>query len=448
MTRTSLYRMLRPLLAVALAFFLAAGTVSAQKIEIEFWHGLSGPLGELLEGIVDDFNASQDKYVVDASYKGSYDDTMVAAIAASRSGNAPHIVQMFEVGTATMMAAGPAIKPVWELFEETGVAFDPSIYIPAVAGYYSLPDGRMMSMPFNSSSAILWVNRDALRAAGLDPDTVDLSTWDGLRSAAKQVVDSGAAKCGFSTSWPSWIQFEQMGAYHNQPIATLGNGMEGLGAEMTVNSDFFQKHVQFLVDMNSEGSFTYGGRGNATDSLFPSEECAIITASSGLRARVLREAKFDWDSRPLPYHADVEGAPLNSIIGGASLWVMTAPKRTTEEYAGVAEFFNYISQPEVVKNWHIESGYLPIVFGAFEELQAQGFYEENPGLDTPYIQLTQAEPTINSRGPRLGNMPEIRAIIEEEVELALQGQQTVKKALDNAVSRANVVLRAFQRANE
>lgn len=426
---------------------LIAGSALAQPIEIDFWHGLSAPLGDLLEGYVEDFNASQDEYVVNPSFMGSYPDTMVAAIAASRAGNAPHIVQMFEVGTATMMAAGPAIKPVYELFEETGVAFDPDIYIPAIKGYFSLPDGRMMSMPFNSSTSSMWINRDMFEAAGLDPDA-EYATWDQVRAASKQVVDSGVAQCGFATSWPTWVQFEQMGALHDQPIATLGNGMGGLGAEMSVNSEFFVRHVQNLLDMQEEGSFTYAGRDSAADALFPSAECAIVMGSSAMRARIMREAEFDWDLRPLPYYDDIEAAPLNSIIGGASFWVMTAPNRTAEEYTAVAEFFSYLSQPEVVRDWHTVSGYLPVTFGIFEDLQESGFYAENPGLDVPYLQLTAAEPTENSRGPRLGNMPEIRNIIQEELELALQGQQDAQTAMDNAVRRSNVVLRAFERANQ
>lgn len=439
-------RVSKAAVGVAAAGFIA-GSALAQPIEIDFWHGLSAPLGDLLEGYVEDFNASQDVYVVNPSYMGSYPDTMVAAIAASRAGNAPHIVQMFEVGTATMMAAGPAVKPVHELFAETGVDFDPDNYIPAIKGYYSLPDGSMMSFPFNSSTSSMWINRDMFEEAGLDPDA-ELATWDQVRAASKQIVDSGVAECGFASSWPTWVQFEQMGAMHDQPIATLGNGMGGLGTELTVNSEFFVRHVQNLLDMQEEGSFTYAGRDSAADALFPSAECAIVMGSSAMRARIMREAEFEWSLLPLPYYDDIEAAPLNTIIGGASFWVMTAPDRNDEEYRGVAEFFSYLSQPEVVSAWHTDSGYLPITFGIYEELEASGFYAENPGLDTPYLQLTAAEPTENSRGPRLGNMPEIRNIIQEELELALQGQQDAQTALDNAVRRGNVVLRAFERANQ
>jgi len=432
---------------VLLLLIFAGSSVHAQKIEVEFWHGFTGALGETLERYVDNFNTSQSDYQVNPSYKGSYPDTMVAAIAAFRAGTAPHVVQMFEVGTATMMAAGGAIKPVHELFAETGVPFDPDIYIPAIKGYYSTPDGLMVSMPFNSSTTIMWVNNDALRAAGLDPDTTPLTYWHQVREVAKAVTDANAANCGLSFAWPSWSQFENFSAVHDVPLATLMNGMAGFGTELMINSPLHVRHIENLMAMQADGSFTYGGRGNAADSLFPSGECAILQGSSGLLARVLREATFDWSAHFLPVYEDARTELQNSIIGGASLWVMQAPNRTVAEYRAVAEFFNYLAQPDVAEAWHLETGYLPITLGIFEKLEAEGYYADHPGADIPYLQLTNQPPTENSRGLRLGNMPEIRNILEEEIELALQGQKTAQQALDSAVQRGNVVLRAFERAN-
>jgi sn-glycerol 3-phosphate transport system substrate-binding protein len=279
---------------------------------------------------------------------------MVAAIAAFRAGHAPHVVQMFEVGTATMMAARGAVKPVHELMREAAVPFDPSAYVPAIRGYYSLPDGRMMSMPFNSSTAIMFYSTDAFQRAGLDPEKPP-RTWAELRAAARRIRATNAAPCGFSTAWPTWTQFEQFSAIHNIPLATKANGMEGMDAELRINSPLHVRHVQTLIDMQKEGSFKYGGRDAAADAIFPSGECAILHASSGVRARIVRDAKFKWAAAMLPYYDDVAGAPKNSIIGGASFWVMTAPRRTAEEYKGVAEFFRFLGRPEVVakaaKSW-------------------------------------------------------------------------------------------------
>jgi sn-glycerol 3-phosphate transport system substrate-binding protein len=433
-------------LALAITVFSAPPTRAQSRVQVEFWHGLAQPLGGLLEKIAADFNASQTQYQVNPSFKGSYPETMVGAIAAFRAGNAPHIVQMFEVGTATMMSARGAVKPVYELMRETGVTFDPNAYVPAVKGYYSLPDGRMMSMPFNSSTTIMFYNKDAFKKAGLDPAKPP-QTWPELMEAAKKIKAANAAPCAFTTAWPTWAQFEQFSAIHDVPLATKANGMGGLDTELKINSPLHVKHVQALMDMQKEGTFKYGGRDAAGDALFPSGECAMIHASSGLRARIMREAKFEWGAAMLPYWPGTPGAPKNSIIGGASFWVMTSPTRKPEEYKAVAEFFRYISQPEVVAKWHTDTGFLPVTIAGYEKVKAAGFYQQNPGTDIPYLQLTRTQPSENSRGLRLGNMPEIRNIIQEELEKAFQGQQSAQQALDNAVQRGNVVLRNFERAN-
>ncbi len=200
-----------------------------------------------------------------------------------------------------------------------------------------------------------------------------------------------------------------------------------------------------MMDMQKEGSFKYGGRDGAATVLFPSGECGIIHASSAARARIKNESKFEWNVTFLPYYDDVAGAPINSIIGGASLWVMNSPGRTADEYKAVAEFFSYISKPEVDARWHQETGYLPITHGGNDKTKADGFYQKNPGADLPYQQLTRTQPTENSLGLRLGNMPQIRIIVYEEWEKAFQGQQTAKQAMDNAVKRGNEVLREFEK---
>ena len=445
MNRRSFTLLVGVLLAVA-AVAAVAPSGAQQKVQVEFWHGLAQPLGGILEKIVADFNASQSQYQVNPSFKGSYPETMVGAIAAFRAGNAPHIVQMFDVGTATMMSARGAVKPVYELMKDTGVAFDPNVYVPAVKGYYSLPDGRMVSMPFNSSTTIMFYNKDAFKKAGLDPAKPP-QTWPDLIAAARKIKAANAAPCAFTTAWPTWAQFEQFSAIHDVPLATKANGMAGLDAELKINSPLHVKHVQALMDMQKEGTFKYGGRDAAGDALFPSGECAMIHASSGLRARIMREAKFEWGAAMLPYWPGTPHAPLNSIIGGASFWVMTSPTRKPEEYKAVAEFFRYISQPDVVAKWHTDTGFLPVTIAGYEKVKASGFYQQNPGTDVPYLQLTRTQPTENSRGLRLGNMPEIRNIIQEELEKAFQGQQSAQQALDTAVQRGNVVLRNFERAN-
>ncbi len=437
-------RLLIPAIVLCLCVPLAAA--AQQKVQVDFWHGLTQPLGGILEKVAADFNASQSQYQINAMFKGSYPDTMVAAIAAFRAGNAPHIVQMFEVGTATMMAARGAIKPVYELAKETGVDLDPKKYVGGVRGYYSTADGKLVSMPFNSSTTIAWYNKDAFKKAGLDPEKPP-RTWEETWAAAKKIVETKAAACGYTMAWPTWTQFENFSAIHNIPLATKANGLKGMDAELKINSPLHVKHMQNMMDMVKAGVMKYGGRDAAGDALFPSGQCAIIHASSGLRARVVKEAKFQWGVTFLPYYKGTPTAPKNSIIGGASFWVMTSPKRTLDEYKAVAEFFAYISRPEVDAEWHMDTGYVPITLAGFALASGQGYYIKNPGADIPFRQLTLTEPTENSMGLRLGNMPEIRVIMQEEMEKAFQGQETAKQAVDNAVQRGDAVLRNFERAN-
>lgn len=445
----------RSLLAGAtLALAVAAAPVSAQnRVTIEFWHGLTQPLGGMLEGYAAEFNASQTRYQINASFRGTYPETMAAAIAAFRAGAAPHVVQMFEVGTGTMMAAGRAIKPLHELLAETGVAVDFNDYLPAVRGYYSLTDGRMMSMPFNSSTAIMFYNKEHFRRAGLDPEKAP-ATWPELREAAQKLRAAGLA-CPMTIAWPTWTQVEQFSAIHNLPLATLDNGFGGLGAELRINNPTLVRHIDTLMQMGREGTFRWGGRDGAGDALFASGECSIIHASSGARARFVREVPggaANVGAAMLPYYPDVAGAPFNSIIGGASFWAMNRgpnATRSAEENRGIAEFFRFLSSTEVALRWHKDTGFLPVRNAAFEAAKGEGFYTQNPGADVPIQQLLRGggEMTGNTRGIRLGGFVEIRVIMQEEIERALQGQQTAQQAMDNAVQRGNVVLRNFERSN-
>ncbi|CAH2600370.1 sn-glycerol 3-phosphate ABC transporter periplasmic binding protein [Rhodovastum atsumiense] len=417
----------------------------AARTRIVFWHAMEAALGDEVNRIATEFNASQPAYEVVPVFKGTYGETLTATIAASRAGQAPHLVQVFEVGTGTMLTAGPAVKQIWQLAKETGVTLDPAAYLGGVRGYYSLPDGRLASMPFNSSSALMWYNKDAFEKAGLNPDAPP-ATWQQVVEACRALKAKSATSVPMTTAWPTWIQLEQYAAMHNLVYATRANGFEGLDTELRINTPPFVKHIQRLLDMSKEGLFRYGGRGDAPNPLFISGEAAITFGSSGSRANIARGAKFRWAPALLPTDPEVDPKPINSIIGGASLWAMTAPGRNPAEYKGVAEFLKFLAVPANDATWHQHTGYVPVTFAGYELSRQQGFYDRNPGADLPIKQLTRGQVTPNSRGFRLGRMPEIRNIIEEELERALQGQQGAQAMLDTSVVRGNRVLREFQKS--
>ncbi|MHA1529822.1 MAG: sn-glycerol-3-phosphate ABC transporter substrate-binding protein UgpB [Alphaproteobacteria bacterium] len=429
-------------IAVALSASLTATSASAAT-EINWWHAFTGRLGNLLAEQVETFNASQSDYVVVASHKGNYSETLNAGIAAFRAGEQPHILQVFEVGTATMMAARGAVKPMYELMAETQKPFDPGAYLAAVAGYYTTTGGEMLSLPYNSSTPVIYVNRDAFEAAALDPD-MDLSTWEQVGDAL-DALKAGGEDCPLVTAWQSWVHLENLSAYHNVPFATQDNGFTGLDTELAFNGPVQVAHIQAMGDWARDGKFIYTGRRNEGGANFRAGECALFTESSAGYAGVKANAQFKFDIRPLPYWTSAGGAPQNTIIGGASLWVMEG--HDPEEYAGVAEFLNFLSTSDIQAKWHQDTGYMPITMAAYEQTKASGFYGQNPGTDIAIIQMTGKAPTGNSKGLRLGSFDQIRGLIDEELEAVWSGDKTAQEALDSAVERGNRLLRRFEQAN-
>lgn len=427
----------------AVALVGVAGGAQAQ-VQINWWHAMGGELGDMTAAVAEGFNASQSDYQVNAVYRGNYTETMTAAIAAFRAREQPHIVQVFEVGTASMMAARGAIYPVYELMGEHGVDWDPEIYLPAVVGYYSDSDGNMLSMPFNSSTPVMYYNKDAFAAAGLDPEAPP-TTWAELEEAGRAIVTAGAAPCGFTTAWQSWVQLENFSALHNVPFATRSNGFDGLDTEFRFDSDLHKRHIANMKAWQDEGIFRYGGRRSDSAPLFYSGECAMYMNSSAAQAGVRANTDFEFGVAMLPIYDDVEGAPQNSIIGGATLWVLQG--HSPEQYEGVAAFFQYLSQPEVQADWHQKTGYLPITLEAYHLSDQQGYYAANPGTDVSIKQMTLNDPTENSRGLRLGNFVQIRDIINEEMEEIWSGNKTAEQALDDAARRGNDLLRQFEADN-
>ncbi len=426
-------------LAVAAAFSLSAQA----QTEIQWWHSMTAVNGEWVNDLAKEFNASQKDYKIVPTYKGSYDESMTAAVAAFRAGNAPHILQVFEVGTATMMASKNAIVPVGKVMSDAGQAFDPKAYIPAVAGYYTAPSGQMLSFPFNSSTTVFYYNKDAFKAAGLDAEKAP-ATWPEVALAAAKLKANGH-KCPISISWQGWTQLESFSAWHNVEFATKQNGLAGLDARMKVNSDLHVRHIDNLANMAKQGLFVYKGRGNVPEASFVSGECAMMTTSSGFYGNVKKNAKFAFGLAPLPHYPDVPGAPQNTVIGGASLWVMAGKK--ADEYKGVAKFFNFVSSPAVQSASHQRTGYLPITMAAFQMTEKSGFYKQNPGTDVAVNQMIR-KVTDKSRGIRLGNYVQIRAIEDEELEQVWAGKKTAKEALDSIVKRGDEQLERFEKANK
>jgi sn-glycerol 3-phosphate transport system substrate-binding protein len=431
--------------SVAAAAVLASAPAAWAQTEIQWWHAMGGNLGEAVNALADGFNKSQTEYKVTPVYKGSYTETLTAAIAAFRAKQAPHIVQVFEVGTANMMAAKGAVYPVYQLMADAKEPFDPKAYIGPVYGYYSTPDGKLLSMPFNSSTPVLYWNKELFTKAGLDPAKPP-TTWPELGEMAKKAIAAGA-KCGFTPQWQTWTMIENLGAWHNQPYATKENGFAGIDVELKFNDPLRVKHIQTLADWSKDKTFVYGGREGKSTALFNAGDCVFHIASSASASAIEKAlGKEKVGIGMMPYWPDAIAKPQNSIIGGATLWVLQG--KPAPEYKGVAKFLTYLASPEVQAKWHQETGYVPVTLGAAEITEKAGFYKTNPGRDVAVKELTLNPPTPNSKGLRIGNFVQIRDVVDEELEAVWSGKKDAKTALDDAVKRGNELVKRFEAANK
>ncbi len=411
--------------------------------EINFWHAMGGQLGEITDKFAADFNASQDACTVNSLYKGNYTETMTAAIAAFRAKEQPHIVQVFEVGTATMMAAEGkgAVVPVWKLMADAGIDFDQSIYLPAVISYYTDTENRLLSLPFNSSTPVLWYNKTKLDELGIAIPT----TWQELEDAATKAKEAGV-DAPLSFGWQSWVQIENYGAWHNVAVGTKQNGFGGIDTELTINDPKIVGHIDRMARMSKAGTFKYGGRRGDSRGMFVNGEAIFWLNSSAYYGGFKKDITgFEFGQAMLPVDADVADKPQNSIIGGATLWVLAG--HSGDEYKCAAQFFQFLSLPEQQAAWHQQTGYVPITTAAYELSKEQGFYKDNPGTDTAIKQLSLNTPTPASKGLRFGNFVQIRDVINEELEAVWSGDKDAKTAMDDAVKRGNVLLRKFEDAN-
>src|SRR6056297_3265700 len=421
------------LITVLLLSLLVFGSVSGSAqdvIELEFWHAMSGGRTAAVERIVNGFNELHPDINVTAQFTGSYAETLTQGISAVRSGNPPHIIQVYEVGTQTMLDS-EAIVPVYEIAEGK---IDFGSVIQPILNYYSV-DGNLYSMPFNSSTAMLYYNKDALAAAGIEsPPT----TWADVEEIGLQLIESGAANHGLSFGWPAWI-LEQMFAYHNRPYADNMNGREGRASEVYLNNEFGKHVMGTWTDLVEKDVIAYGGREYSANQDFLAGEVAMLIQSTSSLSSIMESADFEVGTTFLPRF---EGYGIgNSVIGGASLWVMQG--HSDQEYEAVVEFFKYLSSTDVTIQWHKDTGYFPATNAAVKTLMDDRWFSDNPNYLTAFLQVLSGVQSPAANGVLLGNFVEIRDIVDTAVEEAFTGVSSAEEALDKADNQANKVLEDY-----
>ncbi len=427
------------LATTAMALLLTAGAASAEKISFEYWYGLTGDLGKVVAETCTRFNASQDLYEAVCVGQDGYEKAVQNAIAAFRAQKHPTLLQSFDAGTADLMLSGE-FYPVTKLMADTGVTIDWADYFPGIANYYSSKSGEFFSMPWNSSTPVYYFNKDHFAKAGLTEAPI---TWEGLEAAFAALKASGQA-CALAYAPSSWIDLEQFSMVHNIPVASNNNGYDGLDSELLFNTTLHVKHMENIQRWITEGTAllrTQGTGKTARDS-FVEGECSVFFSSIADHNTIHKlTPAFGWDVQIIPTYEGTERT--NSVVGGASLWVLSG--KTDDEYKAAAAYLAFLaSKPE--QQFLLEnSGYIPVTKSTYDALLAEGFYAKEPFInrDIAMKSLTWTEPTELTRGIRLGSFIQIRAEWVAEVEAALAGQKTMQEALDTAVARGNDQLKRF-----
>ncbi len=427
--------MLKRFGAAILASTIMVGAAHAAT-DIQWWHAHSARLGEVVEEIAAKYNASQSDYVLVTTYKGGYEDTMTAGIAAFRAKRQPNLIQIFDAGAATIINAKGATIPVAELMEKYGGGFDSADYIAGVRNFYADSDGQMIGMPFNSSTPLLYWNKDIFAEAGVDAPP---STWEEFEAMAPKFLDAGYQALAQSHS--PWIFSENFMSRHNLQMATENNGYDSTDVKILYNNDELKFHWTKVKEWLDKDWYGFYGRawGDNQDA-FVQKKVAMWLGSSGSFGGLSKSTDFAFGASYLPYWASIIDEPKGTFIGGAALFAMAG--KSDEEYKGVADFLAFLTSPDMQYFWHRETGYVPITNAAYDLAKSDGYYETTPDAEIGILQLNQPGGEW-TKGYRLGYYVQIREVMYNNFENIFSGNATVDEAFAAIEKDSNVLLQRF-----
>ena len=412
----------------ALIVWCMTFSIQAKPVDIVLWHSLAGSNGQTLQSIANKFNESQPDYVIKPIYKGDYIESLTSFAAAFRAHQPPSLVQVFEVGTATMLSPKGIVKPVHELMAEQGLTLPEESFFPVVRAYYS-EDGQLMAMPLNPSVPAMFYNKDALKKVGYSAQSFP-KTWDEFEVLASKLRLAGFS-CAYTTAYPAWILIESFSAIHGLPM------IDKTMTRALYNNKQVIHHLSRLRRWQHRHYFEYGGRTDDATVLFTSGRCPIMSQSSGGYNGLSAMVSFPVGLAAIPMDTAASARRFNNVAGGAALWVAAGQK--PEVYRGIAKFFVYLAQPAVQTYWHEKTGYLPLgMDGIYKQLSKERLH--------PSLALAQKElvgDPDDSSIQHVGAQNQIRAINDEALETIFSGIKSPQKAMDDAVNRANHALQRF-----
>ncbi|MEO9650036.1 MAG: extracellular solute-binding protein [Roseobacter sp.] len=418
------------------AGFATFATGAWAQTEIQFWHAMGGRLGEVVEEIAVKYNESQGDYVLVPTYKGGYEDTMTAGIAAFRAKQQPSLIQIFDAGAATIINARGATIPVADLLSQHSEGFNSSDYIEGVRNFYADSDGKMIGMPFNSSTPLLYYNKDILAEAGVDAPP---STWEEFEAIAPKIKAAGYQALAQSHS--PWIFSENFHSRHNLQLATGNNGFDSTEVKILYNNDAMKNHWGKVKEWLDAGYYGFYGRGwGDNQDAFVQKKVAMWLGSSGSFGGLKASADFEFGTTYLPYWKSVIDEPKATFIGGAALFAMSG--KSEEENKATADFLNYLASSEIQYFWHKETGYVPITNAAYDMAKADGYYESTPDAEVGVLQLNQPAGEW-TKGYRLGFYVQIREVMYKHYEDIFSGDASVDEAFAKIEEESNALLERF-----
>ena len=416
---------------VTAGFATFAAPLAAQT-DIQFWHAMGGRLGEVVEELAAKYNESQDTYNLVPTYKGGYEDTMTAGIAAFRAKQQPHIIQIFDAGAATIINAKGATVPVADLMS----GFDSGDYIEGVRNFYADSEGKMIGMPFNSSTPLLYYNKEILAKAGI---TAPPATWEEFEAMAPKLKEAGYQALAQSHS--PWIFSENFHSRHNLQLATGNNGYDSTDVKILYNNPEMKMHWGKVKEWLDAGYYGFYGRGwGDNQDAFVQQKAAMWLGSSGSFGGLANSAEFDFGAAELPYWKSITDEPYGTFIGGAALFAMAG--KPDEENAGVADFMEFLTSAEMQYFWHKETGYVPITHAAYELAKSDGYYESTPDAEVGITQLSQRGGEW-TKGYRLGFYVQIREAMYKQYDNIFSGASSVEDAFEAMEEESNALLDRF-----
>lgn len=427
-----------------IVMFLVVAVLSF-SVTVEFWHAMSGPRIPMIQDIAQRFMDANPGIRVNVQYTGSYTETLNQLQSAVRTGNAPHIVQVYEIGTRAMIDGGVAIK-MQDLINNDP-DFDDGVFLDEVLNYYRV-EGELYSMPFNPSNAILFFNRTLFEEAGLDPNKPP-KTYSEFLDYARQLTkrDARGNITQYGLTWPmhSWL-IEQLLAVQDAPLVDNDNGRTARAEAAVFNSEAGEHIFKLFDDLNKE-RLIYNPRkqdwAGARQAFMSGQAAMVLYSTSDVKvfSDTLRDNGYELGTGFLPRP---DGAPAGGvIIGGGSVWLVDG--HPDAETQAAWDFIKFMNSREEQISWHILNGYLPTRKDAIVDLLDQGFYSENPNYLTAIFQLVMSVQTPNTNGAVMGVFPEARDRIETAIERMFSGEITYKRALEIA---ENEVTRLIKEYNE